>query len=166
MKTTNLNIEANELQINNAIADFNPFGWLDISTAVNAALQAGKDTSFVYDSVSEFAESCGLKIEDCDPVYCVMDAILQEARNEICEVANFDFCNDCSTGEIYTAGNFMCTSYDYNTEAKNELIQALADNGILIEDLSEETQYFLAEIEVSQDDIEAAKQTEEEETEA
>jgi hypothetical protein len=84
-----------------------------------------------------------------------MDAILQEARNEISDKAGFDFCNDCSTGEIYTAGNFMCTSYDYSQEAKDELIEALAASNVDISDLSEATQYFLDQVEVSQEDINA-----------
>jgi hypothetical protein len=91
MKTTNLSIKANDLQINNAIASFCPFGSLDIQAAVNAALQAGKDIDYVYECVNEFAESCGVSIDKCDPVFCVLDAILQEARNEISEFCNFDF---------------------------------------------------------------------------
>lgn len=153
MKSENLNIEASDVQIDNAIASFNPFGYLDIQTAVNVALRAGKDTDFVYESVSEFADSCDVKIEDCDPVYCVMDAILQEARNEISDLTNFDFCNDCTNGEIYTAGNFMASSYDYRQESKDELINALKQCEIVIEDLSEATQYFLNELEISQEDI-------------
>jgi len=40
MKTTNLKIEANELQINNAIASFCPFGSLDINAIVSELLNA------------------------------------------------------------------------------------------------------------------------------
>lgn len=156
MKTTNLKIEANELQINNAIASFCPFGSLDIQAAVNAALQAGKDADFVYESVSEFAEQCGQPIDKCDPVYCVLDAILQEARNEISKECNFDFINDTqSNAEITTYGNFMCSSYEVDEEAKEELIKVLATNNIDIDELSEATQYFLDAIEISQDDINA-----------
>jgi hypothetical protein len=152
------NLEATEAQINNAISSFNPFGYLDIKAAVNAAINAGKGTDFVYECVEEFSDNCGVKIEDCDPVYCVMDAVLQEARNEISDLTDFDFCNDCTNGEIYTAGNFMCTSYDYRQEAKDELINALIENSVIIEDLSEATQYFLAELEISQEDVNALSQ--------
>ncbi len=153
MKNQLLTTEATEAQINDAISSFNPFGYLDIQTAINAALQAGKTTDFVYESVCDFSENCGVKINDCDPVYCVMDAILQEARNEIDDLTGFDFCNDCTEGEIYTAGNFMCTSYDYKEQSKEELINALTESKIIIEDLSQATQYFLSEIEINQENI-------------
>jgi len=155
MKTTNLSIEANDLQINNAIASFCPFGSLDIQAAVNAALQAGKDTDYVYECVNEFAEQCGQTIDKCDPVYCVLDAILQEARNEISQECNFDFLNDIQSGSIETYGNFMCSDYQCDSEAKEELTNVLATNNIDIEDLSEATQYFLDGIEIYQDDVNA-----------
>jgi hypothetical protein len=155
MKTTNLNIEANDLQINNAVASFCPFGYLDIKAAVNAALRAGKDTDFVQECVQEFAESCGITFEKCDPVFCVLDAILQEARNEISEECNFDFINDIKKGYIDTYGNFMCSSYQCTSNAKEELTKILSVNNINIEDLSEATQYFLSEIEITQDDVNA-----------
>lgn len=150
MKTENLNIEANELQINNAMSDFCPFGYLDIKSAVNAALQAGKDSNYVYECCNEFIDSCGGKMEDLDPVYCVYDAILQEARNEIDTICNFDLMNDAN---FDTYGNFMCTAYNYDDSDKDLLINALADNGVIIEDLSKATQYFLDSIELTQHDI-------------
>jgi len=153
MKTQNLNIEANELQINNAIAEFCPFGSLDIKTAVNVALRAGKDTDYVYECVNEFAEQCEQSIDKCDPVYCVMDAILQEARNEISEECNFDFCNDLTNGSIDTYGNFMCSSFECSDDAKEQLIEVLKTNNIDIDNLSEATQYFLSEIEISSEDL-------------
>jgi len=155
MNTTNLSIEANELQINNAIASFCPFGSLDMRAAVNAALQAGKDTDYIYECVNGFAEGCGMTIDKCDPVYCVLDAIMQEARNEISQECNFDFLNDMQSGSIETYGNFMCSDYQCDSEAKEELIKVLATNNIDIDELSESTQYFLCEIEISQDDVNA-----------
>jgi hypothetical protein len=155
MKTTNLNIEANELQINNAVAEFCPFGSLDIRTAVNVALRAGKGTNYVYECVNEFAVQCAQSIDNCDPVYCVMDAILQEARSEICEQTNFDFCNDLISGSIDTYGNFMCSSFKCSDDAKEQLIEVLKNNNIDIDDLSEATQYFLDAIEITQDDVNA-----------
>lgn len=155
MKTTKLSIEANNMEITNATASFCPFGILDMQTAVNAALQAGKNTDFVYESVNEFAESCGVTIDKCDPVYCVLDSILQEARNEITEVCNFDFVNDIQVGHIETYGNFICSIYDVSEEAKEELIKVLATNNIDIDEFSEATQYFLNATEISQDEINA-----------
>lgn len=139
--------------VNDFITEFCPFGWMDCKAAVQSAIGAGYCAKWAAEQVQNFCDQTGTKIEDCDPNYCVMDAILQEARNEISDKAKFDFCNDCSTGEIYTAGNFMCTSYDYNQEAKDELIQAIAAQNIDIADLSEATQYFLDQCEISQNDI-------------
>lgn len=157
MKTETLNIEATDRQIENAVSSFNPFGYLDMKAATNAALQAGKDTDFVYESVNEFCESTNSPIDKCDPVYCVMDAIFQEARNEITEITNFDMCNDCTASEFYTYGNFMCSSYSYEEESKKQLINALKKAKIQIENLSDATQYFLSEVEISQEDISPAK---------
>ena len=69
-----------------------PFGSLDIRTAVKTALEVGEDGDWAAEQTREFADSCGMKIEDCDPVYCVYDTILQEARNEIGDLTGFDFC--------------------------------------------------------------------------
>jgi len=44
------------------------------------------------------------------------------ARNKIDDVTKYDFINDYSgTGEIYTYGNYMCSSYDYSDEFREEL---------------------------------------------
>lgn len=147
---TNLNLatEATIEQINDAQMAFCPFGSLDIQKSVNVSLKAGKSTDFLYDSVLEFSQQCEAKIEDCDPVYCVMDAILQEARNEINKLCNFDFCNDLKSGSIDTYGNFICSSYQCDEEAKNQLKKVLKKNKIVIEDLSKTSQYFLSEIEL------------------
>jgi hypothetical protein len=109
----------------------------------------------VQECVQEFAESCGITFEKCDPVFCVLDAILQEARNEISKECNFDFINDIKKGYIDTYGNFMCSSYQCTSNAKEELIKVLSVNNTNIEDLSEATQYFLSEIEITQDDVNA-----------
>lgn len=159
MKNEYLNTKATEQMVSNAIHDFCPFGYLAMQAAVNAAIQAGKDSSFVYECVSEFSESCDAPIDKFDPVYCVMDTILQEARTEIENLTGHDFCNDSIGTEPYTAGNFMCTSYDYSSTAREQIIEKLAENDIAIEDLEDATQYFLSGIEISQEDINAAKPT-------
>ena len=61
-----------------------------------------------------------------DPVYCVLDHILQMARNEIDDVLGYDFQNDFrGDTEFHTYGNFMCSSYDYSEAAKNDLNERL-----------------------------------------
>ena len=66
---------------------------------------------------------------DIDPVYSVLDHILQMARNHIEEVTGYDFMNDFSgtETEIYTYGNYMCSSYDYSIEAVSELKEKVAN---------------------------------------
>jgi hypothetical protein len=122
---------------------------MDMQAAVTSAIQAGKDSCYVYECVSEFAESCGMPIDKCDPVYCVMDSIMQEARSEIEQMTGFDLCNDIQDGSIDTAGNYMCTTYDYSGNAIEELTQVIKGKELNMEDFSEATQYFLSELEIS-----------------
>lgn len=140
-------IDVTEQDVRECQASFCPFGWMDIKTAVQHSFLSGHNVDFVQETVNEFVESCGGKLEDCDPVYCVMDAILQEARNEIEEKTGYDFVNDCEHGEIYTYGNFMCSSYDYKAEAIKELREKI--KGIGVSEFSDNTKYFLDEIGLS-----------------
>ena len=155
--TTNKNAEVTESHVSDYMAEFCPFGWMDCKAAVEAATEAGYDYRWAAEQVTEYMDSCGVKIDDVDPVACVYDSILQEARGEIETETGYDLCNDCKSGEIYTAGNFMCTSYDYKEGAKQELIDKLAEHDVQIEDLSEATQWFLSQCEISQEDIETSK---------
>jgi hypothetical protein len=127
-----------------AIAEFCPFHYSDLKAATTAALEAGKTSDYVYEQTQEFAEICGMQIDKCDPVYCVYDSILQEARNEIEELIKYDFENDFSgNGEgIYVFGNFLDTHY-FGEEGKDELKAKLQKAKIKMEDLSEVTQWFL-----------------------
>lgn len=127
-----------------AIAEFCPFGYLNIQAATTAALEAGKTSDYVYETTYEFAKSCGIQINQCDPVYCVYDSILHEAGNEIEELINYDFQNDFSGNgeEIYVFGNSLDTHY-FGEEGKEELKAKLQEAKIKLEDLSEATQWFL-----------------------
>lgn len=126
-----------------AIAEFCPFGYLDLKAATTAALEAGKTSDYVYEQTQEFAESCDMQIDKCDPVACVFDSLMQEARNEIEELINYDFLNDFSgNGEIYVFGNLLDTHY-FGEEGKDELKAKLQEAKIKLEDLSEVTQWFL-----------------------
>lgn len=128
------------------MADFCPFGSLDIAAAIKTCEKADKNISFIYESISEFAESCDMAIEDCDPNYCVYDALMQEARNEIIDLIDFDLCNDADF-EVF--GNYMCTSYNTDDKSKELLRNALqnAINGGLITetDLSQVVKWLLSE---------------------
>ena len=128
-------------------ANLIPFGSLDIRTAVKTALEVGEDGDWAAEQIREFADSCDTKIENCDPVYCVYDTILQEARNEIDDLTGFDFCND--DAEIYTAGNYIGTSYDWSDEAPEKIKDKLIDNKIEFNNLSIKTKWFLEQIEAN-----------------
>lgn len=122
-----------------------PFGSLDIRTAITTALEVEEDGDWVAELVEEYMESCEVKLSDIDIVYCVYDAILQEARSEIDELIDFDFLNDGA--DIDTYGNYMATSYNISEGANILIREKLTENEIDFEDLSVKTKWFLKEIE-------------------
>lgn len=101
-----------------------PFGSADIRTAVETALEAGKDGQWAAEQITEYMDSTGTKIDDIDPVYCVFDSLLQEARNDIDNLTGKDILND-TRDQVYVAGNYMCTSMDYSTSAQQELAEIM-----------------------------------------
>lgn len=135
-------------QVDNAYNDFTnaliPFGSMDIRSAVNTALEVGENGEWAAEQVQEFAESCGVEIDKCDPCYCVYDSILQTVRGEIEDLTGFDFVNDGA--EIDTAGNYCCTTYDWRDDAPETIKQKLIDAEIEFSDLSQKAQWFLNQI--------------------
>jgi len=130
---------------------FCPFGSRDIERALVHALNAGWTPEDAVEKIKDFAKETNTPLENIDPVYCIMDAILQEARNEIDEAVNYDCINE---GDIRVYGNYCDSSFEYDTEGDPEkLIEKFAENGKAIKDFSQATQYFLSEVEVSQEDI-------------
>lgn len=124
-----------------------PFGSIDIRRAVTIALEVEEDGDWLADLVENTAVDCDMLVADMDPVYCVYDAILQEARNKIDRLTDFDFCNDGA--EIYTYGNSCATSYDWRDNAPVTIKEKLIENEILFEDLDIKTQWFLTQIEAN-----------------
>ena len=145
MKTT---IKITEKEVNYQYDNFTnyliPFGSSDIRKAVEIALEVGESGEWAAEQVQEFAESCGVNIDKCDPVSCVYDAILQEARTEIEEKTNFDFCNDGT--DIWTSGNYVAPSYDWSNDSPEIIKEKLQENDIIFESLSLKTQWFLEQI--------------------
>lgn len=89
-----------------------------------------------------------LSYEGMDPVYSVMEHILQMARSHIEGITGYDFLNDFSgSTEIYTYGNYMCSSYDYSDEAIGELRDKVFSH---LEALNQNKwcRYFLGELEI------------------
>jgi hypothetical protein len=124
-----------------------PFGSMDIRRAVKVALEVDEDGEWVAKQVEQYAEDTDGNIKDCDPVYCVYDTILQEARNEIDNLIGFDFCNDGA--DVYAYGNFCATTYDWSDDAPEKIKDKLIENEIDFNDLSIKTQWFLTQIEVN-----------------
>jgi hypothetical protein len=116
-------------RINREIENFNaqliPFGYADIKAAIETALEAGKDGDWTAEQITEFIDSTETKLEDIDPVYVVYDSLLQEARNDIEQLANKDIVND-TRNQVEVYANFMCTSLDYTEEAQKELKEIMA----------------------------------------
>lgn len=131
-----------------AAACFNPFGYMDLKAAVRTANEVGERPSWVAELVEEKAEEWGMSVSKVDPVDIVYDSILQHARNEIEQLTGYDLSNDCASGEIYVAGNFCCTSYDYTEAAKEELKSKLKKAKVSVDDFDLKTQWFLSELEI------------------
>lgn len=122
--------EAKELQdkkINGEIDRFNSsitdFGSGDIASAVEKGDEIGLSGNEVADLAREFADDTETDLQNVDPVATVYEHELQMARNKISEVLGYDFLNDFegSGTEIYTAGNFLATTFDYSQDAHDDL---------------------------------------------
>ena len=149
------NKEITQHEISRFASHFCPFKLGDIKAAISWAYEAGLDEYWVAKRVLEFADDVSAgNLSDIDPVYVVLDSILEEARNEISEVteSSFDILNDTEE-QINIDGNYIASSFDYSDEAVSEIVIGLAQDNINIEELSEVTQFFLKEIGISQDDI-------------
>lgn len=147
--------EKENARINEEIKSFQsaimPFGWLDLKAAVSTALDFGKDGDWLAEQVTQYLDDCGGKLEDCDVAAVSLDALLQEARNEISEALKFDVCNDAG---FYVLGNYCCSSIDYKTEDTEKLVKAFNDadeetRGALLE--NQVVREFLKSVEVFDD---------------
>lgn len=129
-----------------------PFGSMDIRSAITTAIEAGFNGEWAAQQVEEFVESTGIFLDEIDPCYCVYEALLQIARNEIEDVTEHDFVND--QDEIYVHGNFMCTTFDYKQEAIDSLVEVLKLHKVKESDFNEATRWFLQELEITKDQYE------------
>ncbi len=137
--------EVEELQISCC-----PFGYFDLKRACEIWDEVRLYESDLFEIIEEFKDSCGYsEFDKIDPVYCVLDHILQMARNKIVEIAGYDFLNDFSRNgtEIYTYWNYMCSSYDYSDKAIEELKEKIEIN---FEELNKDQfcHYFFKELEI------------------
>jgi hypothetical protein len=153
-------VESNTKEISDFQANFCVMGSGDIDRAIDVAKEtdilktmgySGYIPDALYERLEDYADELGYKdrINDIDIVAILYEDILQNARNDIEKKTKYDFINDFSgRGEIYVAGNFLATNYDYTEEAKEELQQILIDNNVKINNFSKATQWFLDEIEI------------------
>ena len=123
------------------------YGSMDIRRAVTIAIEVEEDGDWVAEVVQEQAEQMGMNVNDLDIVSEVYNDILQTSRNEIDDLINFDFCNDGA--DIYVAGNYCATSYDWSDNSNEIIKEKLIENEIEFSDLSVKCQWFLTEIEAN-----------------
>lgn len=121
-----------------------PFGSGDIRAVIETALEAGKDGDWAGEQINNYVEETGSKLEDIDPNYIIYDSLLQEARTDIEQLTGKDILNDTQS-QIAVYANFMCTSFDYTEEAKNELIEILKD--VNKDDYTDVINWLLSELE-------------------
>ena len=145
--------ESNDKKIMDFKANFCTMGFSDISTAIDVVEESevygrGYSPDLLYEALEDFADSVGYNnLDDVDVVAMVYDDILQHARGEIEKKTNYDFLNDFRGGtEIYVAGNYMATSYDYSEEAIEELNSVLEENKLSFKNFDNTTQWFLSEL--------------------
>lgn len=136
-----------ELQV-----QFSPFGYLDLQAVCEIWEEVELHEGELFEIIDDARESIGYQNWDnFDPVYCVLDHVLQIARNYIDEITGYDFVNDYSGrwSEIYVYGNFMCSRFDYSESAIEELKEKIAP---YIEKLTCDkfTKYFLSEIGITE----------------
>ena len=139
-----------ELRLRREIERFNfgmvPFGYADIQTAVETALEGGKDVDWLVSEIEEYMDSVGItKLSDIDPCFIAYYGLLQVARNDIDELLDIDIMNDVSS-EVYVYGNYMCTSLDGTSEAYQELNEIL--NKVSEEDMTQAIKWLKEEVDI------------------
>jgi len=135
-------------EVKNFYAGVVSYGYLDVKRAIEIFLEVAKSGDDLAEEVLRYSEDTGTALKDIDVCYIAYETILQEARNKISEVLNFDFLNDGNLG-IYTYGNYMCSSYDNTEETKEKLRELLEtateeERAEILEDKA--TNWFLKEI--------------------
>ena len=144
-----------EIKIKEGIKDFYSsvcsYGYLDIKHAISVFIEVGKSGDELSEEVLNFSEDTETKLKDIDVCYIAYDTILQEARGKIEEVLGFDFLNEGDGTDIYTYGNYMCSSYDRTEDLKDYILKKLekaTDEQKAELKGDKVTDWFLSEIEV------------------
>lgn len=118
-------------KIDNFMASFAPWGYLDMKHAIEMYEEAGKSYDDLTEAVQSYMSDTDTSIDKVDVCAVGMDALVQEARTEIENATGKDISNDEPYCRINVAGNYMATSLD----GEEEDMKALAD---LIKTMPEE----------------------------
>lgn len=127
------------------------YGYLDVKRAIEIYNEVGKSGDDLAEDVRRWAEDTGTDLNEMDVCFIAYETILQEARNKIQEVLEFDFLNEGKGTGIYTYGNYICSSYDNTEDLKNYILKKLKKaSKEQKQELHEDkiTEWFLNEIEV------------------
>jgi len=129
-------------------SQFCPYGYSDMKAICEMWDQVHLRENELYDIIDQARTDCWYnKWEDLDPVYFVLDHIVQNARRKIEQVTGFDFLND-SKFPIEVYGNYMCSSIEYSHEAVQELVSKTArEIDQLLDD--EYCQFLLDQLEIT-----------------
>ena len=99
-------------------AEMSPYGYGDIETAIEQFAEVGLSPKRLAERIKDEADETGYDIQDMDICAIAWDHILQEARNYISQVCNFDVCDNA---DFTVAGDYLATSFDYSTEGQKKL---------------------------------------------
>jgi len=76
---------------------FCPFGYLDVRAICEIGEELDLREDELFEIIDDFRESVGSEgWDNIDPAYCVLEHVMQEARNKISDVTGYDFLNDYS----------------------------------------------------------------------
>ena len=83
-----------EYKINDLQLKFCPFGYSDLECCINIANAINKGNDWIFEQIENLSNEYETKLEKIDPVATCLDAILQIARNELCELIKIDLVDD------------------------------------------------------------------------
>ncbi len=98
-----------------------PFGYLDLRRSAEVLDESKVRFTDFAEYIGEFCDETQAQFKDIDICYLAYEYIMQEARNQIDASLGVDIIND--TDNFYTAGNYMCTSYDYSENSKVQILE-------------------------------------------
>lgn len=109
-------------EINRFNRAMQPWGSIDVASAVQTYLNAGKYSDDLAEAITEFKES--IREQDdakIDPCFVAYDSLHQIARQEIEDATGKDICNDDPFSGVYVHGNYYGTDFDGSSEARQAI---------------------------------------------